>query len=622
MYTIELINGSTTTVLHNNRLERSGNVCIKPELTTQLNAHGALKFDIAPKNPNYENVQRLKSYLVVKDDDVEIWRGRVCQTSKGLSNVKSIVCEGETAYLCDTIKRPFEFSGTPTQLLTLLLSNHNSQLPSNDRRRIQIGTVTVTGTINVSAKSAQTTWAAIKNHLLGQTGGYIRSRKSGSTVYLDYLADFTATSQQKIEYGKNLLSFSESVDATGVITRLIPYGDAKDKTPKLYKQSSGNTFVLHTGPIVAGKYLFVVNGTAMNGDLSGGKLGTTVVSVNGDTISTSATGALVWQISASTIDMSEEVSASGMVSNSITITNSQNESQTISQTITLGAGQNGLKIGGASGGKTGGSIQGLTQGGVSQAIPIYNEDGDQIDSVGINFNQAQVSLSLTSTQQEPTEWLVRNASSNSYLSTGTSGLALVSTATKQSVWKINNSENGANITAVKRSNDKEPSTLSGDMDTGFELVDNSLKSDPVSGEWDAGRITVKKVNSNSDTVVSTTGESIWGMRVWGTMTFQGVKTPSELLTKATAFLAQQIAEKLTLSVSAVDLSPIEFETPRFEVGVYHWVSSYLHDLNIRMLCRALTVCFDEPEKTKAVLGVGIKTLTDIQGGLIADVSNS
>ena len=639
MYTIWIVGNNTP--LHNNFLQESGNICINPVVETQLNGHGSLTFSVAQTNPLYGAIERLTTYIKVLDNEEEIWRGRVLSVERGVENIAQVYCEGEFGYLCDSIERPFAYQGTPQGLLELLLTNHNSQMVKrgsggtmvyDTQRQFTVGNVTVTGDVDVRCESAQTTWDAVGKLLLQQHGGYIRTRKSGSTVYIDYLADFPDTSGQEVRYGYNLIDFQQTIDASAVITQMIAYGAKKTHAAKLYKQvGSSNNFELYTEDIVPGKYLFVVNGCAMNNTLSNGKLGTTLVTISNDTITTSASGAVVWIVSESDIDMSENVEITASTSSSMTIGSDYIDSDGDAHSASMTAQQSGqvqnhaAKVGGSLDGNTttNGNIQ-LAQNAVSEmSIPV----GDQrngAQSIKLSMGQTTTNVSVASTETRRAEYLIKNAANNKYLMAALAApgkLALTDTAGKLAVWKINNGETGTTVNNVQKGNDKEFATLYGDLDSGFWLAQNA-SADKTTLPSDADRVTAKKDNSGSDVIVSTDGIELWGMRIWGTKVFEDAQTPQEVKAAANAYLANMIAEHLTISTTAADLSLIYPETQRFDVGYYVWCRPWLDAEAVRLLCRQVHRYLDEPEKTQVTLGVGIKTLSDLQGGLIADVSNS
>ena len=138
---------------------------------------------------------------------------------------------------------------------------------------------------------------------------------------------------------------------------------------------------------------------------------------------------------------------------------------------------------------------------------------------------------------------------------------------------------------------------------------------PESGfeAWDGNRITIESVNDGKRWIEDTDASEKWGRTV-GTYTWENVTVPANLLTKARAYLAQQIWQSVTLEMSAVDLSYVNADIEQIQVGDYVRCESVPHDLNVLMLCTQKTTYLTELESSGIVLGVGLKTITDLQKG--------
>ena len=80
----------------------------------------------------------------------------------------------------------------------------------------------------------ETTWDILNTRLLGTLGGYLWVRHEPDGVYLDYLADFPYTSDQRIVFGENLLDYAQTRSGDEIITALLPLGakltDSEGKT--------------------------------------------------------------------------------------------------------------------------------------------------------------------------------------------------------------------------------------------------------------------------------------------------------------------------------------------------------------------------------------------------------
>lgn len=203
-----------------------------PKLTLEDNSAGSLEFTLPPINVGYDSVKRLTSEIIVYKDDVEIWSGRALTDQTDFYKNKLVYCEGELAYLNDSIQPPAEYHNlTPKQFLETLISIHNSQVESV--HHFTVGVVTVTDDQTTDDNDTiyrytnyESTMNCIQNKLIDRLGGHVRVRKVNGVRYIDYLKDWPNVNSQKIEFGKNLLDFSKNFDATKFITVLVPQGAA------------------------------------------------------------------------------------------------------------------------------------------------------------------------------------------------------------------------------------------------------------------------------------------------------------------------------------------------------------------------------------------------------------
>lgn len=202
---------------------------ISPKLTTELGKTGTFDFTIPPQNTNYDKIKKIKSIITIYQDGEEIWRGRVLNDKLDFYNRKQVECEGELAFLLDTIQRPFEFQGTPKELFQKFINSHNSEV--EEQKRFKIRNVTVTDTndyINRENSSYATTWDSINDKLIETNGGYLETGPSeNGERYIDYISEYTQINSQTIEFGKNLLDITQYAKGEDIKTAIIPIG--KDK---------------------------------------------------------------------------------------------------------------------------------------------------------------------------------------------------------------------------------------------------------------------------------------------------------------------------------------------------------------------------------------------------------
>lgn len=218
-------------LLYSPELMQEGYCIINPKLTMELNKAGSLEFLMPTNNVMYDKLKKLKTTIIVKQDDSEIWRGRIIHDEKDFYNRKSVYCEGELSFLFDTIQRPYEFSGSVDKLLMYYIHEH--QKDASDGRKFSYGGCTVTDTNDYIVRSNSdyvNHLTEITEKLVNKLGGYLKIvAGGGGSRNLWYVTDYGKVSSQVIEFGVNLLDLTEYINAEDVFTVLIPLG-AKEKT--------------------------------------------------------------------------------------------------------------------------------------------------------------------------------------------------------------------------------------------------------------------------------------------------------------------------------------------------------------------------------------------------------
>ena len=147
----------------------------------EINKTGSFIFGIYPDHPYYGLIKKLKSVITVFQDDFLLFRGRVLDEETGWYNEKVITCEGDMAFLLDSVLRPFSYSGTVAEFLSYVLGLHNAQVDEN--KRIQPGTVTVEGNITHDAAEHANTKEVLEKVLLDSLGGYLMTRTVDGVTY-------------------------------------------------------------------------------------------------------------------------------------------------------------------------------------------------------------------------------------------------------------------------------------------------------------------------------------------------------------------------------------------------------------------------------------------------------
>ena len=216
---------------------------INAKLDLELNKAGSFSFTVPPTNPYINSLTKLKTQICVFENDDLIFRGRVLDDQEKFNKALIVKCEGELAFLNDSVQRPFEFKGTPSELFTYLITRHNERV--DDFKKFKIGNITVTDPNNYISRSDSeysSTITLINQQLVKTLGGYIWFRHEKDGTYIDYLEDFTSLNLQEVEFGKNLIDLNKYSKANDVATVVVPLG-AKIKNEEGEEQSESRLTV-------------------------------------------------------------------------------------------------------------------------------------------------------------------------------------------------------------------------------------------------------------------------------------------------------------------------------------------------------------------------------------------
>lgn len=200
-------------------------VLLDPQATLEVNTAGSFSFKMPPTHPQYDLPKKMRSCIEIYHDDELIFAGRPTTDTVDFYNRKNIECEGQLAYLNDSIQRPTEYHNmTVRGYLETLIEIHNSQV--DESRQFEVGIVTVTDTNDSLYRytNYNSTWKEIKEDLIDDLGGYIRVRNHNGHRYIDYIAEFDNLCSQSIQFGENLVDCAREVDMTDIATAVIPLG--------------------------------------------------------------------------------------------------------------------------------------------------------------------------------------------------------------------------------------------------------------------------------------------------------------------------------------------------------------------------------------------------------------
>lgn len=225
MYTIKAFVDGKEYTIHNPRAKAL--IVGEPYYQKGDNVNGQAEFSVYPTHPYYQYVKKLTTDIIFYKDGVEKFAGRVLYDDEDSKGVKKVFVEGELAYFCDSVQRPAVYHNISVRnYLKTIIDNHNSQV--EERKQFTLGRVSVTDPNDSLYRYAnwETTRETLKDKLVDRLGGHLVIRKEHGIRYLDYLNDneFYKQNSQEIRFGKNLLDYSRNMDASDLVTCVVPLG--------------------------------------------------------------------------------------------------------------------------------------------------------------------------------------------------------------------------------------------------------------------------------------------------------------------------------------------------------------------------------------------------------------
>lgn len=194
----------------------------------ELGKTGSLMFTIYVDHPHYDAVDVMSSRITVYRNGAIIFSGRAFRIEYGLHNEKRVSCEGDLAFLLDTLIPPTAFYGSFIEYFESVVNIHNAQVDAS--KRFVIGNFTAGDfyPFEVVSSDYVRTWDELNNRIVSQSGGYLQARYKDGVRYLDVLsydADISNVSNQPIRFGTNMIDIKRDVDGSEVFSAIIPLGD-------------------------------------------------------------------------------------------------------------------------------------------------------------------------------------------------------------------------------------------------------------------------------------------------------------------------------------------------------------------------------------------------------------
>lgn len=267
-FTIEAMTNSVTQQIYDSASSDPTYAIGNPILKLEVSKAGSLSFSILPTHPAYDSFRRMITYITVYQDEEIIFRGRVLDINDSTYMERNITCEGDLAFLNDSLQPPdknyvinedLEASNesqreslpvelqsempeetitvvqvpessdpvtrTVAQQFTTYIQIHNSQMDAE--KQLVVGNITVTSkneSVKWDSTSYRSTKSAIDSDLISSYGGYLQVRHENGHSYIDWLKNPGSTSNQTLTLGVNIIDLQKQNKGNDIFTRLVPVG--------------------------------------------------------------------------------------------------------------------------------------------------------------------------------------------------------------------------------------------------------------------------------------------------------------------------------------------------------------------------------------------------------------
>lgn len=240
------LNSEIAGLIYDPARAEEGYVITAGSFINRIDSAGEASFTIPPSHPLYNSIYKIKTHIVIKEDDRIVWYGRVFSTRRDFRNCKVVTCEGAMAFLNDICLAPYRYYvinpnyGQPDEPkyiiqpkskidhINYIMDVYNARCHQNRKINVMAsGVEFYVGEIIEGCDSYDTVLTELKN-MVGDYNYHFLTRYTGSgrpnvLIDIEKLPKYNCT--QKIEFGKNLLDFEEYINAESAYGCIIPLGE-------------------------------------------------------------------------------------------------------------------------------------------------------------------------------------------------------------------------------------------------------------------------------------------------------------------------------------------------------------------------------------------------------------
>lgn len=246
MYKASYDNGSGEQFFYDDIYPLNEYRIIDPTVRLVDSAAAEFSVTIPPTNVAYDILDKMSTEICVYDGDEEIFDGRIVSDDRDFYNNRAIQCEGGLAYLVDTTQPTFEYKDiTLRQFVEGVISIHNQKV--EEKRQFTVDYVSPnllannTGDIYISYRATQyESTLEVLNKVCQDYGGHLKywrevvDGKKVRKISIIADEDFEIPSGKAINFGENLLEFTQGFDMSNLCTVLVATGERETSPDQSY----------------------------------------------------------------------------------------------------------------------------------------------------------------------------------------------------------------------------------------------------------------------------------------------------------------------------------------------------------------------------------------------------
>lgn len=247
VYSYELNGNGPWSLLYSPDNVDKGYIFTSASFAVEIDKAGEASFTIPFNHPEYDNIHKLSTMIVIKNDNKIVWFGRVYGIKRDFYNNKQITCEGALTFLGDICLMPFRYyeedkiqtGDTKTyHIKPVCKSDHLAYIMElYNTRCSKKRCVQVTPFSEIVASEANISGCDSFNTVLQEIQDKVIEDYDYSILTTYNLTDDGwvkpffeigrlpfSTCSQTIEFGKNLIDFEECLSADELYSSIIPVG--------------------------------------------------------------------------------------------------------------------------------------------------------------------------------------------------------------------------------------------------------------------------------------------------------------------------------------------------------------------------------------------------------------